>query len=340
VSVLIVDDSPATRDSLRALLQSHGYTDVLDLPSGEAALALLYGEGAPPVDVILMDVDMPGGADGIETCRRIKASPSLRDIPILIIIDLSQEKALEPAFAAGACDYIARPVQVTELLARLRAALVLKRERDQCKARQSELLESTRQLQQLNEELQRLAVIDELTGISNRRFFNMVLGQEWGRATREVHPLSLILIDIDSFKNYNDYYGHQKGDECLRRVARALSELVRRPGDQVARYGGEEFVVLMPHTGLRGAAGVAEKLRQQIEELNLEHARSDVSNRVTISLGVASAIPERGSSPEQLIAAADRAGYEAKRLGRNRVHVYEGSLEPATSLFQGPHRPL
>jgi diguanylate cyclase (GGDEF)-like protein len=341
VSVLIVDDSSTTRHSLRALLEGKGYRDVLSVSSGEEALGLLGQGGAsangPPVDVIIMDVEMPG-LDGIETCRRLKGTPHLRDLPVLIVTGNPQEETLAAAFAAGASDFLAKPVQVTELLARLRSALHLKRDRDRCRAREAELLKVADNLKRMNEELQRLTVLDELTGISNRRFFNVLLEQEWGRAAREVQPLSLLMIDIDFFKSYNDHYGHPTGDECLRRVAGTLSALTRRPGDQVARYGGEEFVVLMPHTALHGATTVAETLRQRIEELGLEHASSPLTGRVTISLGAATALPERRSSPQSLVAAADHAVYEAKRLGRNRVHAFEGSPERALALEQGPHR--
>jgi diguanylate cyclase (GGDEF)-like protein len=340
VAVLIVDDSSATRDSLRTLLEAKGYRDVKVAASGGEVLGLLGADrppaaragvemmapGAPAVDVILMDVEMPG-MDGIEACRRIKAVPHLRDIPILIVTGLPDEYLLEAAFEAGACDYITKPVYGPELLARLRSAMNLKREVDNLKAREAELLQATEQLRRLNEELERLAILDELTGVANRRFFNLMLHQEWGRAAREVHPLSLVMVDIDHFKGFNDHYGHQQGDECLRQVAGALGSVTKRYGDQVARYGGEEFAVLMPHTGLAGATAVAERLRQRVEALGVEHAGSPSSDVVTISLGVAAGIPGRRTSADSLVAAADSALYEAKRSGRNQVKVYDGLLE-------------
>jgi len=337
VPILIADDSASARESLRTLLEGRGFDDVLCASSGEEALDLLAA--GKKVDAVLLDADMPG-LDGIETCRRLKALPSLRDLPVVMLTGPASEETLEAAFAAGAYDFAAKPIQPSELLARVRAALHVRHEMDRCKAREAELLGAAHELQRLNEELHRLAVLDELTGISNRRFFNLLLEQEWGRAAREVHPLSLVMIDIDFFKNYNDHYGHPRGDDCLRRVAGTLSALTRRPGDQVARYGGEEFVVLMPHTGQRGAAAVAELLRHKVEELNLEHARSGIGDHVTISLGVATAIPERRSSAELLVAAADQAVYEAKRHGRNRVHVFEDSPERALAVFQSPHQPV
>src|SRR5262249_52678005 len=160
-------------------------------------------------------------------------------------------------------------------------ALALKHELDECRARERQLLELAEQLRRRNEELRRLAVLDELTGIANRRSFNLLLEREWARAAREVQPVSLILIDIDPFKDFNDQCGHPAGDERLRRVARALNCSAQRPGDQVARYGGEEFAVLMPHTGLHGAAAVAERLRREVEALGVPHPRSPVHDRVT-----------------------------------------------------------
>jgi diguanylate cyclase (GGDEF)-like protein len=327
VKVLLVDDSETTLRSLRFILEHKGYGDIVCAHTGTEALELLYrhmpADDSMPADVILLDVDLPG-FDGIETCRRIKADKRLQEIPILIVTGDKQLQTLESAFAAGACDFLGKPIEPVELLARMRSALNLKKELDGCKAREKELVVVTGRLQQLNEELHRLAILDELTGIANRRFFNILLAQEWGRAAREVIPLSLILIDIDFFKNYNDTYGHPRGDECLKKVASTLSHSVKRPTDQVARYGGEEFAVIVPHTALRGARTMAEGLRNKVEELRLEHTGSLIHDHVTISLGVACAMPERGLSPDSLILAADRAVYEAKRGGRNRVEALAG----------------
>jgi diguanylate cyclase (GGDEF)-like protein len=335
VAVLIIDDSCVTRDTLRILLEAKGYADVRCAGSGPEALRLLSGNGSydGAVDVILMDVEMPG-MDGIETCRRIKADPKLHEIPILIVTGLPEEHILETAFEAGAADYITKPVYGPELLARLRSALNLKREIDNLKTRELELVRVTEQLQRLNQDLERLAVLDELTGVANRRFFNLMLNQEWGRAAREVQPVGLVMIDIDYFKNFNYRYGHQMGDDCLKQVAAALGSVTQRSGDQVARYGGEEFVVLMPHTGLSGAATVAEKLRQRIEELKIEHDGSAIAGHVTISLGVATGIPGRRTTPDALLSAADQALYEAKRGGRNRVKVFDGVLEEVPAPFR------
>lgn len=176
-------------------------------------------------------------------------------------------------------------------------------------------------LQADNQKLQRLISQDSLTGINNRRRFDEYLAFEWLRMTREQKPLSLILCDIDYFKPYNDTYGHPAGDSCLKQVAIAISRALKRPADLVARYGGEEFAVIMPNTNDVGAVQIAQKLRQEVYQLMIPHAASGVSEYVTLSLGVASTIPNQKLSAEKLIAAADDALYEAKKQGRNRVGV-------------------
>jgi diguanylate cyclase (GGDEF)-like protein len=323
VAILVIDDQRDMRDSVRFLLEAQGHTDVRTAASGRLALDLLYADGS--IDVVLTDVSMPG-LDGIEVCRQIKSDRRLHDIPVLVLTGMADESILERAFAAGAHDFIPKPAHPPELLSRVRSALNLKRELDERKVRERELLEVTSRLQRLNDELRRLAILDELTGIPNRRYFNLLLAQEWSRAAREVQPLSLVLIDVDAFKGYNDRYGHPAGDACLARIAQALHALTRRPGDAVARIGGEEFAVLLVHTAGHGAGVVAETLRSAVEGLGLEHAGSGYG-RVTISLGVASTIPDRGSRPERLLAAADRALYEAKAAGRNRVVEFRGPLD-------------
>lgn len=193
---------------------------------------------------------------------------------------------------------------------------------------EQKVTERTLALEIANQELQRLATIDDLTQIANRRLFDEYLRQEWRRLVRERVPLSLILCDVDHFKLYNDYYGHQAGDECLKKVAQAMKEAIKRPADLVARYGGEEFAIILSDTNNLGAARVAQEILRVIAKLNVPHALSNVSEYVTLSLGVSSTIPTQDISPKILIDFADKALYKAKKAGRNRyfIHTFRPNL--------------
>jgi diguanylate cyclase (GGDEF)-like protein len=315
MKILLVDDSETARVLLERFLIKAGYTDLEKVDSAAEAFDKLGMNGpsahVPKMDLILLDVVMPE-MDGIEACQRIKAVESLRDIPIIMVTGKTDDESLQRAFNMGAIDYITKPLNKVELLARVRSALKLKQEMDDRK-------EATRQLEAANHQLQLLSLLDGLTGIANRRNFDETLDKEWRRGLRDGHPLSLILIDIDCFKAYNDNYGHQAGDECLKLVAQTIAGMVKRPGDLAARYGGEEFVVVLPETDMKNAALLAEELREKVESGNLPHAFSKVAGVVTLSLGVASALPSRECTPASLIEAADQALYQAKHSGRNRV---------------------
>jgi diguanylate cyclase (GGDEF)-like protein/PAS domain S-box-containing protein len=176
-------------------------------------------------------------------------------------------------------------------------------------------------LQAANQELERLATLDSLTKVANRRRFDEYLQQEWQRMARESQPLSLILLDVDYFKIYNDFLGHQQGDVCLLTVAQALCRAVRRSADLVARYGGEEFAVVLPNTRRAGAIVVAEAIQREIAQLQIPHPNSTVSPYLTVSMGIASAMPDLSEASDELVAAADSALYQAKRRGRDRYWV-------------------
>ena len=182
-----------------------------------------------------------------------------------------------------------------------------------------ELTLANRRLQEANRALERLTRIDGLTGVANRRHFDEVLAAEWRRALRSGEPLALVLADVDCFKPYNDAYGHQRGDDTLRRVAEALAAGLHRAPDRAARYGGEEFALLLPGLAEGEAAGLAEQLRRRVADLAIPHERSTVAAHVTVSAGVASAVPRRRQAPGRLVGAADGALYRAKQAGRDRV---------------------
>lgn len=324
MAILIVDDSPEHLRLMESILNAAGYGDVVTAGSATEALRLLGFPDAAPrtkeaVDLVLMDVMMEG-MDGLEACHRIRQLERYADLPIIMVTARTDAEDLQVSFSAGATDYIAKPVKKAELLARVRSALKLKHEMDRRKARELELLEAKRQLESANQILLRISALDGLTAIPNRRRFDEFLEQEWRRGLRTGGPLSLIMIDIDHFKNYNDTYGHQAGDHCLKCVAGLLSRGIKRPSDLVARYGGEEFAVVLPGTTLEGAESLAEALRTDVEAMDMS-GEVPGSCRVTISAGVAMAQPTRESGSALLVKAADSALYRAKREGRNRVCV-------------------
>lgn len=330
MSILVVDDSPDALLLLESILKRAGYTEVSLAESPAEAFERLGKDdpagGGRGVDLILMDIMMPE-MDGIEACRQIKATEHLQEIPIIMVTARTDPDDLQTAFATGAVDYITKPLNKVELLARVRSILRLKHEMDHRKAREKELLEVTQQLTAANEILHRISSLDGLTGIANRRHFEEFFHKEWPRAVRDATHLSLIMCDIDFFKPYNDGYGHLAGDDCLKIVAKTIKDILKRPADFAARYGGEEFVIVLPNTKTDGAVAIAEGIRLGIEALGIGHATSPINDCVTISLGVASTIPGRNSKPNDLIAAADKALYEAKHEGRNQTKT-AGTMHP------------
>ena len=191
-------------------------------------------------------------------------------------------------------------------------------------------------LEKANRELQRLSVLDDLTQVANRRRLDETLNEEWHRLSRDRAPLSLIFCDIDYFKLYNDTYGHQAGDDCLRAVADTINANCQRPGDFVARYGGEEFIVILPNTEAEGAVHLAEDIREEIERLKIPHMRSQVSQFITLSLGISCVFPSAHITPESLIRAADNALYEAKNQGRNRIVLKTTDMVEMTEILSIP----
>lgn len=320
-TILVVDDRADNTELLSVILGLQGYT-VEQRDRG--GLAIEAAKTRPP-DLILMDVSMPD-MDGFEVCQRLKADPDTRDIPVIFISALNEAGKKIKAFEYGGVDYITKPFQIEEVLARVGNQLQISRLKTELKAKNArlerELLERQsieKKLLDLNQRLSRLAALDSLTQIANRRIFDEFLAKEWQRAQREQQCLSLILCDIDYFKLYNDSFGHQSGDFCLQKVAETIMSAVRRPADLVARYGGEEFAVILPQTPASNALQVAEKIGFKVKQLAISHPESSVGDYVTLSLGVTSLIPHPKYTTKQLLVAADKALYQAKKQGRDRA---------------------
>jgi two-component system cell cycle response regulator len=440
--ILIIDDQIENLRVLSEVLELNGYK-VRKARDGKTALR--NAQMLAP-DLILMDIRMPD-MDGYEVCQQLKAHPATQEIPIIFLSALHQTSDKVKAFQAGGVDYISKPFQVDELLARVKTQLTVQSQKKQLqkeiKRRQcmEEILNESRQilrgilnscplgiaflkavrdqqnqisyfrcalvnpilsealgqaskkligemilrstldsinpmlfdacinvvetgepfhqelfyenqwirgwydlnliqhqdgflvtimdvtnrkewetiLNQTNQTLYQQATLDGLTQIYNRRMFDLSLKQEWQRLKREQLPLSLILVDIDYFKRYNDHYGHQAGDYCIYQVAQATKGVVKRPADLVARYGGEELAVILPNTDLKGAHTVAQLIQQAIQSLKIPHAQSKVSEWVSVSIGISSTIPSPLDKAEALILAADQALYQAKEQGRNQI---------------------
>lgn len=496
VNILVVDDTPANLTLLVQMLSGQGYK-VRVAPSGKLALTSI--EWSPP-DLILLDVSMPE-MDGYTLCKQLKANPSTCDIPVIFISALDSPLDKVNAFTVGGVDYITKPFELIEVLARIENQLRLRKFQVQLQTQnaQLQLLLTTTQaineatdvksalkvvlqtvcqtigwdfgeawilssdnpihaptffceacyycedipltdfasseqtcgliasdelprqiwtlkqsiwiedidqhptpiqspslktlclkaafgtpiqfdnqilavliffckkrmpvdaqslqlvnavstqlgamiqrkraeaaLRQAYQELERLAHLDGLTQVANRRRFDEYLSQEWKRLARERQPLSLVLFDVDYFKHYNDCYGHQLGDDCLKQIARAVSLALKRPADLLARYGGEEFAVILPNTDADGAIAVAHAIQQDVRQLQIPHARSNISDHVTLSLGVSSMIPTLNITSDDLVAAADEALYAAKSQGRDRIVLHRFPFEQTPSCLE-PH---
>ena len=271
-------------------------------------------------NLILSDQIMPR-QNGLDLLKEIRNTPDLNSTPVIFLTGRTGMEARIESLDAGADDYISKPFDERELLARVKNLLRSHVAEQQLVALNRQLQQQKQELETANQALHYLANYDSLTEVKNRRCFNEYLDTEWRRLAREEAPLSLIMCDIDYFKFYNDTYGHQAGDECLRKVAGVLRNALKRPADLVARYGGEEFVIVLPNTDIQGAAVVAEFIRAEVRGLQIVHAKSAVGEYVTLSLGVACCIPAPISQSGTLIAIADEALYRAKRTGRDLVSV-------------------
>ena len=292
--ILVVDDAMENIQILHAALQEE--QEVLFALSGARALELARSQHP---DLILVDAVMPD-MDGYAVCAALRAAPETRDIPVIFVTALKTPEDETRALDAGAADFITKPVNAAVVRARVRTHLTVKRQADALRA---------------------LSLTDPLTGVANRRAFDERLHAEWRRCARAGLPVALILADVDHFKSYNDHYGHQAGDACLVQVAAALRRGAGRTHDLVTRYGGEEFAILLPQLDALGAEGVARRMLEELTRLGLAHAASPTAPRLTMSMGIASLVPDDAQGADTLLASADALLYQAKAGGRNRYRV-------------------
>ena len=290
-SVLIVDDESANIMALTHIL-SPDFT-IFAAKNGRNAIAA--AEKHSP-DVILLDIIMPG-MDGHAVIKELKASERTCEIPVVFVTGLSGSDSEEAGLTLGAADYISKPFNAATVKLRV--------------CNQMKILNQMRLIEQIS-------MVDQLTSIPNRRGFDNRMGMEWVRAAREKSFISVLLLDVDKFKVFNDTYGHQQGDAVLCAVASVLSGSISRPADYAARWGGEEFIVLLPDTGLSDALAIAERIRRNVSEMSVPCADGS-ETKVTVSIGVKTQSPSRDSMHDHFISDADKALYRAKETGRNRV---------------------
>ena len=311
--LLVDDDLNAIKTMTRMLV---GVGQIQFACTGADALRLVR---ETPPSLILMDAEMPG-MSGFQVCELLKADPALAHIPVIFVTSHSGVTYEVAGFAIGAVDFIAKPVSPPLLLARVKTQL---------------------RIGQLTDELRLASLTDGLTQVANRRSFDDTFRREWSRAQRSAEPISVLMVDVDHFKLYNDRYGHAAGDRCLQGIAQALVDASLRPADLVARYGGEEFVMLLPRTPRVGAVHVATRILAAVEVLAEQHATSPTARHVTVSVGlsccdqasagwVGSPLESRFSDDmapfvksAHLLQAADKALYAAKRAGRAQAWMLD-----------------
>jgi len=291
--ILIVDNMQVNLNELSQALKSPEY-EIFFAKNGTSALEVARSE-IP--DLILLDIAMPE-MDGYAVCRQLKKDGITQNIPVIFLKERESEEDEAKGLELGAVDYISKPCRPPLVKARVKTYMELKRQEDI---------------------VEKISAIDGLTGIANRRHFDQVLEQEWRRAIRGFSRLSLIIIDIDYFRLFNENYGCTAGDDCLKQVAQALDHKAKRSTDLLARYQGDQFACLLPLTEAKGAFVMANKLRDCIISLNMPHGYSAVADHVTISQGIATLLPYPHSEPTKLIVSAEKALEQAKLEGRNQI---------------------
>jgi diguanylate cyclase (GGDEF) domain/hemerythrin-like metal-binding domain len=322
-SILIVDDRPENLISLEALLRDDNI-NIVTANSGEKALSIMI---EMEFSLVLMDVQMPE-MDGFEVASLMRGMKKTRNIPIIFVTAISKEQQyIFKGYEVGAIDYIYKPIDSVILKSKVQVFLELFKQKKLYQIQAIELENRVKELEYVKAELEEanrllshLSSHDGLTGILNRRSFDEIVEREWNKCYQENSSISIILLDVDFFKKYNDIYGHVAGDNCLKLIAKTISKTAIKPSDYAVRYGGEEFAVILPKTNEEEALKVAEQIRLNIKDLGIEHRGSSIPE-VTVSLGIAESKPSRSNSIENMIHRADKALYRAKCLGRNQSQV-------------------
>ena len=300
LKILIIEDSKLNREILHKIL----YKDYAIAFAHDGVEALEKVKTEQP-DLILLDIILPG-IDGFDVLAELRKCDTSRSIPVIIISARANPDDEVKGLQLGAVDYITKPFHEIVVNARVET--------------QVRILKQMRTIESFG-------FVDTLTGIPNRRQFDLNLEREWNRAKRDKQPISIMMIDADRFKTYNDTHGHQQGDVALQTLAGTITSSLKRSTDLSARWGGEEFAVLLPNTTLDGAIQVAEDVRKNIESASVPVSDSDLYHNLTISMGVAQMLPEKDNSIANLILHADKALYNAKDMGRNRVCAGEADSE-------------
>ncbi|MBF0263758.1 MAG: diguanylate cyclase [Gammaproteobacteria bacterium] len=319
IKILLVDDQPIIAEGIKRMIAEEKDFEFHYCEDPTKAINLAT-ELQPTI--ILQDLILPN-IDGMTLVRFYRKNEKTKDIPVIVLSSKDDPIVKRDAFQYGANDYLVKLPDKIELIARIRSHAkhhLLQQERN---AAFLVMRGMQKQIIQANAELKKLSSQDALTGIANRRTFNETLEREWKCSLRDSTPLTLIMIDIDYFKPYNDTYGHLMGDDCLTKVATALEKHARRPCDLIARYGGEEFAFIAPTTDHDGAKNIAQSLKDDINALKLEHKGSKISATVTISQGVISLIPTPDITMINMIEMADKCLYEAKESGRDRYVIFQ-----------------
>ena len=299
-TLLIVDDMPLNIRLLTEVLQNVGYR-LLFASNGIDALEIAHSEQP---DLILLDINMPD-MDGYEVCKHLKSCNATRRIPVIFLTARSEEEDETYGLELGAVDYISKPLRINSVKIRIKNHLELKYQRDF---------------------LENLSSLDGLTGIPNRRRFDEFIEHAWLSAVKKNQALAIMMLDIDYFKQFNDYYGHIQGDDCLKQVAQMLASKVDFNHNLVARYGGEEFVCVLPNMDGYQSLNLAQEIRKAVYQEKIPHAASTISQYLTISIGIAATIATQELSPEYLLKQADKALYNAKALGRDQIQCNMDNL--------------